>query len=452
MQFGANAYFRARLRGIIAPVNLVWHRADLRLHDNPALMEAVRSGPAVGLVVLDPNILQSTTSRRRAWFYQNTRALREAYTARGGLLLVRSGLPWEVLPQVTTELDIQQVFAVRNSTPYARFRDQKVGEALLGRIRWLPGQYIHEPGSIVKSDGGAYTVFTPYSKRWWAAPEPVLLEAPDRFPPLHLPPDYNPGHIPQEASDVPLPPAGEAAALRALEVFLRNKLPHYHQTRDGLAGEGVSRLSYYFTLGVLSPRLAARKALQVGGEGARKWVSELCWRDFSGDLLYHRPQMMNQAFDPRWEGLPWNDDGEVFEAWLHGQTGIPVVDACMRELQATGFLSNRGRMVVAQFAVKLALLPWQKCERAFRDLLLDGDNASNLQGWHWAGGLGVDAAPYFRVFNLITQAETHDPQGVWLKRWVPESGGRAQPYKTPVIDLDAARRRYLAAAEKIAKG
>jgi len=432
-------------------MNLVWHRADLRLHDNPALAAALKSGPTLGLVVLDPNILHNTTPRRRAWFYKNTAALREVYARRGGVLLVRSGLPWVVLPQLVAELGIQSVFAVRNYTPYARYRDAQVADALQGRIGWFHGQYIHEPGTIRKPEGGAYTVFTPYSKRWWAAREPILLEAPAHFPPLSLPPAYDLGAIPEETSDVPLPPAGEEAAMGALEAFLRDKLPSYHQTRDGLSGEGVSRLSYYFTLGVLSPRLAAHKALQVGGEGARKWVNELCWRDFSGDLLLNRPQMMTQAFDPRWEHLPWNDDSALFEAWIQGQTGIPVVDACMRELQATGFLSNRGRMVVAQFAVKLALLPWQKCERAFRNLLLDGDNASNLQGWHWAGGLGVDAAPYFRVFNLITQAETHDPKGEWLMRWVPESGGSARPYKTPVIDLDGACRRYLATAEKIAK-
>lgn len=432
-------------------MNLVWHRADLRLHDHLALDAALRAGPTLGLVVFDPRILQNTTPRRRAWFYQNTAALREVYARQGGTLLVRTGLPWEVLPQVVAELGIQKVFALCNSTPYARYRDAQVANALHGRIGWFDGQYIHEPDAIVKPDGGPYTVFTPFSKRWWAAGEPTPLDAPAHFPPLGLPPHYEVGSIPEEASDVPLPPVGEEAALRALEVFLRDRLPTYHQTRDGLAGEGVSRLSYYLTIGVLSPRLAAQKALQVGGEGARKWVNELCWRDFSGDLLYHRPQMMTQAFDPRWERLPWNDDSELFEAWLHGQTGIPVVDACMRELQATGFLSNRGRMVVAQFAVKLALLPWQKCERAFRNLLLDGDNASNLQGWQWAGGLGVDAAPYFRVFNLITQAETHDPGGAWLRRWVPESGGRAQPYQRPVLDLELARRRYLAAAEKIAK-
>jgi deoxyribodipyrimidine photo-lyase len=432
-------------------MNLVWHRADLRLHDNPALDAALRSGPTLGLVILDPRILQNTTPRRRAWFYQNTAALREAYARREGTLLVRTGLPWEVLPRAVSELDIQNVFAGSNFTPYARFRDEKVEDALSGRMVWLDGQYIHKPGAIVKANGEPYTVFTPFSKRWWAASEPSLLEAPAHFPPDSLPPHYDPGTIPQEASDVPLPPVGEEAALCALEGFLRDKLPVYHQTRDGLAGEGASRLSYYFTLGVLSPRLAARKARQQGGEGARKWVSELCWRDFSADLLYHRPQIMTSAFDPRWNDLPWSDNRELLDAWLLGQTGIPVVDAGMRELQATGFLANRGRMGVAQFAVKLALLPWQKCERALRDLLLDGDNASNLAGWQWAGGLGVDAAPYFRVFNLITQAETHDPNGEWLTRWVPESNGGAQPYKPPVLDLESARKRYLAAAEKIAR-
>jgi deoxyribodipyrimidine photo-lyase len=432
-------------------MNLVWHRADLRTHDNPALDIALKAAPALGLVILDPAILSATSSRRRAWFYHNTIALRESYRKRGGVLLVRTGLAHEVLARLVSELSIAQVFAIRNSTPYAGQRDRAVETASPVPVQWLDGQYVQEPGRIVKPDGGCYMVFTPYSKRWWAAPAQPLPDSPKGFPAVDLPSGFDLGQIPREESDVPLPPAGEEAALKALEVFLRDRLIHYHQTRDGLNGEGVSRLAYYFNIGVLSPRLAAQQAMQVGGEGARKWVNELCWRDFSGDLLYHHPHMLKGAIDPRWDHLPWNDDGEVFEAWLHGRTGVPVVDGCMRELQATGFMSNRGRMCVAQFAVKLALLPWQKCERAFRNLLLDGDNASNLQGWQWSGGLGVDAAPYFRVYNMVTQGQTHDPKGEWLRRWVPESGGSPEPYKEPVVDLEGGRRRYLAAAEKIAK-
>ena len=433
-------------------MNLVWHRADLRTHDHPALHEALEVGPAVGLVNLDPHILEPTSPRRRAWFYANTQALREAYARRGGTLLVRYGSPWEVLPRVAAELGAQRVFAIASYTPYGRYRDGKTEAALGGRIRWYGGNYVHPPGALLKPDGGAYTVYTPYAKRWWGEAEGLSpgFESPPRFPGLELPAALELGQIPQEPSDVPLPPPGEDAALRGLEAFLRERLPTYHLTRDRLDGTGGSRLSPYFTLGVLSPRRAVDSALRIGGEGARKWVAELAWRDFSADLLYHRPQMLRQSFDPRWEGLPWVDDPELFQAWGAGETGIPLVDAGMRELRATGFLSNRARMGVAQFAVKLALLPWQKAEAHFKHLLLDGDTANNLQGWQWAGGLGVDAAPYFRVFNPLRQALSHDPQGEWLERWVPESGGDPGPYKGPVIDLEGARQRYLAAAKRIA--
>jgi deoxyribodipyrimidine photo-lyase len=226
---------------------------------------------------------------------------------------------------------------------------------------------------------------------------------------------------------------------------LEAKLPRYPLERDRLDGEGGSRLSPYFALGVLSPREAAWEALRRGGEGARKWVAELLWRDFSYHLLYHFPEMAQRALDARFEALPWTEDEELFQAWYLGKTGVPLVDAAMRELQATGFLSNRARMAVAQFAVKYLLLPWQKAEEAFRHLLLDGDRAVNLQGWQWAGGLGVDAAPYFRVFNLVEQGRRHDPDGAWLRRFAPEYPSY-EP-KDPVVDLAEARRRYLALAK-----
>lgn len=432
-------------------MNLVWHRADLRLHDNPALAAALRAGPAVGVVILDPANLDRAAPRRRAWFLANVAALRDGWRARGGELIVREGVPWEVLARVLRETGTREVFAVRNTTPYALHRDGLADAAVQGRISWCHGQYIHEPGTIIKADGGAYTVFTPYAKRWWAAGLPAAAPLPDHFPSAPLPHGFDPGAFTVPAAGIPLPPAGEAAALQALDIFVSGPLARYHVARDRLDGAGVSRLSWYFTLGVLSPRLAAQRALARGGEGAQKWVAELCWRDFSGDLLFHHPHMTDRAFDRRWDALPWNDDATLMHAWLDGRTGIPVVDAAMRELQATGFMSNRARMIIAQFAVKLALLPWWKCERAFRELLLDGDTASNLQGWQWAGGLGVDAAPYFRVFNLVTQAQTHDPDGAWLRRWVPECNGDPHPYGTPVVDLAAARKRYLAVAAKIAK-
>lgn len=417
---------------------LVWHRADLRLADHPALWEALRSGPLVGLVVLDPNNLAAASPRRRAWFLENVRTLREAYRKRGGSLWVRQGLPWEEVPKAARALSAKAVYALKSYTPYGRHRDQRVREALPVPLHLLPAPHLIPPDLP-----RAYRVYTPFSRNFQGV-DPPLPE------PEALPSGPEEGEIPRESPDIPLPEPGEGAAWEKLLSFLEDKLPRYPQERDRLDGEGGSRLSPYFTLGVLSPRQAAWEALKRGGEGARKWVSELLWRDFSYHLLYHFPWMRERALDARYEALPWQEDEELFLAWYLGKTGVPLVDAAMRELHATGFLSNRARMAVAQFAVKYLLLPWQKAEARFKDLLLDGDTPQNLQGWQWAGGLGVDAAPYFRVFNLVEQGRRHDPEGAWLRRWAPEYPSY-EP-KEPVVDLGEARRRYLELAQRLVRG
>lgn len=415
-----------------AVVNLVWHRADLRLADHPALLEALKAGPAVGLVVLDPNNLR-TSPRRRAWFLENVRALREAYRARGGALWVLEGLPWEKVPEAAKRLRAKAVYALRSYTPYGRYRDLRVKEALPVPLYLLPAPHLIPPDLP-----RAYRVYTPFARRFQGVEAP--LPAPEA-----LPREEEEGEVPRVLSDVPLPEPGEEAARGRLRAFLEAKLARYAEERDRLDGEGGSRLSPYFALGVLSPREAALRALGQGGEGARKWVSELLWRDFSYHLLYHFPHMAEKPMDGRLEALPWQEDEALFQAWYRGKTGVPLVDAAMRELHATGLLSNRARMVAAQFAVKYLLLPWKRCEEAFRHLLLDGDRAVNLQGWQWAGGLGVDAAPYFRLFNPVLQGERHDPERRWLRRWAPEYPSYAP--KDPVVDLEAARRRYLSLAE-----
>jgi deoxyribodipyrimidine photo-lyase len=417
-------------------MNLVWHRGDLRLKDHPALLEALAQGKVVGLVVLDPNNLR-TSPRRRAWFLENVRALREAYRERGGALWVVEGPPWEVVPQVARSLKAKAVYALRSYTPYGRYRDERTQEALEVPLHLLPAPHLVPPDLP-----RAYRVYTPFSRNFQGVEPP--LPAPEALP--QAPEE---GEIPQEDPGLPLPQPGEEAAWARLQAFLDTRLPRYPLERDRLDGEGGSRLSPYFALGVLSPREAAWEALRRGGEGARKWVAELLWRDFSYHLLYHFPEMAQRALDARFEALPWTEDEELFQAWYLGKTGVPLVDAAMRELQATGFLSNRARMAVAQFAVKHLLLPWQKAEEAFRHLLLDGDRAVNLQGWQWAGGLGVDAAPYFRVFNLVEQGRRHDPDGAWLRRFAPEYPSY-EP-QDPVVDLAEARRRYLALARSLAK-
>jgi deoxyribodipyrimidine photo-lyase len=425
-------------------LRLVWHRGDLRTHDHPALQAAQAAGPAVGLVILDPANLQ-TSPRRRSWFFQNVSALRAAYRQRGGELLVRSGVPWEVLPQVVGELQAVAVHAVTSYTPYGRHRDRRAEGAAGVPVHWHGGNYLREPGSLRSQSGQPFRVYTPYARQWWAAAWPKIWDQPER---LEAGGVRDTQECPQESSDVPLPPAGEEAALSALDRFLETGLPDYATQRDALDGRGVSRLSSYFNIGVLSVRLAASRALQRGGQGATKWVAELAWRDFMADLLYHRPQLLTETFDPRWEELPWQEDPEAFAAWKAGQTGIPVIDAGMRELRATGFLSNRARMVVAQFLVKGLLLPWNWGEATFKEWLVDGDSASNALGWQWAAGLGVDAAPYFRVFNPVRQGAEHDPEGSWLRRWVPESGGSPEPYQDR-FDLQRLRQRYLQAAQQL---
>jgi deoxyribodipyrimidine photo-lyase len=413
-------------------MNLVWHRGDLRLKDHPALLQALSQGPLVGLVVLDPNNLR-TSPRRRAWFLENVRALRAAYRERGGALWVVAGLPWERVPEVARRLKAKAVYALKSYTPYGRYRDARTEAALGVPLHLLPAPHLIPPDLP-----RAYRVYTPFSRNFQGLDPP--LPAPEALP--QAPEE---GEIPQEDPGLPLPQPGEEAAWARLQAFLDTRLPRYPLERDRLDGEGGSRLSPYFALGVLSPREAAWEALRRGGEGARKWVAELLWRDFSYHLLYHFPEMAQRALDARFEALPWTEDEELFQAWYLGKTGVPLVDAAMRELQATGFLSNRARMAVAQFAVKYLLLPWQKAEEAFRHLLLDGDRAVNLQGWQWAGGLGVDAAPYFRVFNLVEQGRRHDPDGAWLRRFAPEHPSY-EP-KDPVVDLGEARRRYLALAK-----
>ena len=392
---------------------LVWHRGDLRLHDHPALLEALARGPVVGLVVLDPNNLK-TTPRRRAWFLENVRALREAYRARGGALWVLEGLPWEKVPEAARRLKAKAVYALTSYTPYGRYRDAKVQEALPVPLHLPPAPHLLPPDLP-----RAYRVYAPFARRFLGVEAP--LPAPEA-----LPKGPEEGEIPREDPGLPLPEPGEEAALAGLRAFLEAKLPRYAEERDRLDGEGGSRLSPYFALGVLSPRLAAWEAERRGGEGARKWVAERLWRDFSYHLLYHFPWMAERPLDPRFQALPWQEDEALFRAWYEGRTGVPLVDAAMRELHATGFLSNRARMNAAQFAVKHLLLPWKRCEEAFRHLLLDGDRAVNLQG------------------------ERQDPEGRWLKRWAPEYPSYAP--KDPVVDLEEARRRYLRLARDLARG
>jgi deoxyribodipyrimidine photo-lyase len=333
--------------------SLAWHRADLRTHDHAALAEAASAGPVLGVVVLDPTILNGTSARRRALFYAAVTVLRASYERLGGMLVVRQGDPAQVLPALAQQTGAVQLHALLSHTPYGAVRDGAAAAALEAagvRVRWHEGVHVHEPGTLLTQQGGAYSVYTPYARQWLGR-ESETVDAPARLAAPDLPEAFDVGAVPVEESDVALPEAGEAAALRRLDAFIEERLAGYADRRSTLDGAGGSRLSIDFTLGTLSARLA-RERISARGEGPRKWLGELAWRDFLADALWHRPQMIDEPFDTKWRSFPWTDDNAGFEAWRDGRTGIPVVDAAMRELRQTGWISNRARMVAAQFLCK----------------------------------------------------------------------------------------------------
>jgi deoxyribodipyrimidine photo-lyase len=430
---------------------LVWHRGDLRLHDHAAVHAAAHSAAAVaGVVILDPAILDHTSARRRALFHENTRALRAAYEAAGSTLFVRRGTPAHELPKLARALRATRVHALRSHTPYGIARDGATTQVLRHAdipLHWHDGLYIQPPGTVLTRAGRPFSVYTPFAKRWHELDPGAELEPPTC---LTAPAMTEPvGEIPGESSDVELPEPGENAALARMDAFVERRLQHYDDRRNRLDGSGTSRLSIDLTIGTLSARTVLYRIAAQRGAGARKLVGELAWRDFMADLLHHRPHLLERPFDERFSSFDWNDDEVLFQAWSNGTTGVPVVDAAMRELRATGWISNRARMVSAQFLTKHLGVDWRRGERLFRQLLLDGDTASNVGNWQWAAGLGVDNAPYFRVFNPVTQGREHDPGGAWIARWVPESFGDPRPLPHAVIDIAQARRDYLAAVESL---
>lgn len=457
-----------------------WLRRDLRLADNPALHAALAGGRSViPLFVLDDRLLHSDNAapQRIAFMLAGLQALDADLRARGSYLLVRTGRPEQVVPQVVGESGATAVYALADVSPFSQQRDTAVAQA--APLHLLPGLTVQPPDVIRKANGTPYIVFTPFSRAWKALPQPTradLLPIPNRIPtPDGLHSDPLPNNLPLSAPF----PAGEAEAQQRLANFVMGEdaaIWAYGNGRHHLDIEGTSQLSPYLRFGMLSARQAAVAASEAiaaaptvdGRKGAETWLSELIWRDFYIAILYHFPHVLQRSFRSQYDAIPWRNDQAEFAAWCAGKTGYPVVDAAMRQLAQSGWMHNRARMITASFLVKDLLIDWRWGEKWFMQHLVDGDPAANNGGWQWTAGTGTDAAPYFRIFNPTTQGQKFDPNGRYIRRWLPELTnvpdkyihephlmGTAvqhkanchigQDYPAPIVDHRAARERTLAA-------
>ncbi len=432
---------------------IVWLRDDLRLADNPALSAAAERGAPVVLVyVLDDasSDIRPLGAASRWWLHHSLTALAESV---GGALVLRRGPAEQVIPALVAQTDAA---AVHWNRRYSAARD--IDARLKTRLRddgievhSHAGSLLHEPWTVSTGDGNPYRVFTPFWRACLDVPVREPLPAPevdyasvasdslDEWNLLPTRPDWAAG---LRAAWTP----GEAGAGARLAAFIQHGLPLYDR-RNEPAVAATSRLSPHLRFGELSPYQIWHAVLGRHSNSAA-FLRQLCWREFSWNILFHSPRLATDNYRPAFDGFSWADaDPEELTAWQSGRTGIPLVDAGMRELWQTGTLHNRVRMVVASFLSKNLLVDWRVGEQWFWNTLVDADEANNPAGWQWVAGSGADAAPYFRVFNPELQAAKFDPDGEYIRRWVPEYGTDA--YADPIVDLADTRRRALAAYESL---
>lgn len=411
-----------------------WFRRDLRLRDNTGLAAAAElaGGAVIPVFIFDDVIICGRfASPARTQFLLDSLAALDAELRGLGLhLVVRRGEPLSTLMSLLRETGARGVTWNRDYTPYAIRRDSAIKRELRTagyQAESYKDAVIFEMNEVATAEGRPYTVYTPYAKRWRARleSESVRVQGIPQLAAIPLPaseplPALN-ELLPNAPTRLPRFAAGETAALAALEQFTHKAIANYATARDLLAAAGTSRLSPYLRFGVLSPRqcVAAARAAPPG-PGPESWIGELIWRDFYVQVLYHFPHALRGSFKPVYDEIAWPNDPALFAAWQAGQTGYPIVDAAMRQLQQEGWMHNRARMIVASFLTKDLLIDWRWGERHFMHLLIDGDPAANNGGWQWAAGTGTDAQPYFRIFNPVSQGQKFDPDGAYVRRYVPE--------------------------------
>lgn len=420
---------------------ICWVRRDLRLEDHRALAAATAGASQVAVAfVFDTEILgqlQDRDDRRLTFIYRSLKELDERLQSHGSRLIVLHGNPVEEIPRLAASLDAEAVYTARDYDPYAIDRDARVQAALEGEGRAFESVkdiVIFEAGEVLSQSGTPFRVYTPYARAWrdrFKASRDAAAEAvcdlgslwpnvPGRFPSLE--------EIGFVETKLWLEP-GEAAARNRLAKF---NLAEYEEARDFPAQDATSGLSAHLRFGTISIRACVREAVR---RGAEKWLAELIWREFYQDILAHHPYVAQEPFQPQYRSMTFPGTTEHLQAWLEGQTGYPIVDAAMRCFNATGWMHNRLRMIVASFLTKDLLVDYRKGEAYFARYLLDYELANNNGGWQWAASVGCDAQPYFRVFNPVTQSRKFDPEGAFIRKWVPELAKFAGDIHWPPGDL-----------------
>lgn len=423
---------------------VLWFRRDLRLHDLPALCDAAAAdGEVLACYVLDPRLHRTSGARRLQYLHD---ALRELRDNLGGRLLVTEGRPEERIPAVAQQIGASAVHVSEDFTPFGRRRDDAVRAALdTVPLEASGSPYLVSPGRITKGDGTPYKVFSPFFDAWrkhgWRGPAQSDATTASWIDPAEL---SGAVEIPDEGVELDIP-AGEQAARQHWQQFVDEGLAGYADDRNRPDYDVTSRMSAHLKFGTIHPRTMVPDLGR--GTGAQAYLRELAFRDFYASVLYEWPHSVWWNWNKGFDAIEV-DEGrkaeELFEAWKRGRTGYPIVDAGMRQLAGIGWMHNRVRMIVASFLVKDLHLPWQWGARWFLDQLVDGDMANNQHGWQWTAGSGTDAAPFFRVFNPTTQGAKFDPDGTYIKRWVPEladvadvhklDADRPSGYPPPIVD------------------
>lgn len=419
-----------------AEVTIFWFRRDLRLHDNAGLYHALKECKNVlPLFIFDTVILdklEDKDDKRVEFIHQSLELVKKELEEMGSTLAVLYGNPVEIYKS----LQPKAVYTNHDYEPYARKRDKEIESQLSARgiaFKSFKDQVIFEKEEVVKDDGKPYTVFTPFSKKWKARLTATDYES---YPTEK----YSKNFL--QTSPLPFPALKEIGFVPAGGIYPERKIKqsiieHYHLQRNFPAIAGTTRLSVHLRFGTVS----IRKLVQVALKKNETWLNELIWRDFYHMILWHFPNAATKAFKPAYDRIEWRNDPKEFKAWCDGKTGYPIVDAGMRELNETGFMHNRVRMIVASFLTKHLLIDWRWGEAYFAKKLLDFDLAANNGGWQWAASSGCDAAPYFRVFNPDLQTDKFDPKHEYIRQWVPEVG--TKNYPTPLVDHKFARERVL---------